>query len=79
MCLAVPSRIIHKEGLIATVDSQGTRLRVSLPLLPEEVEVGDYVLVHAVFAIQKVQKEAAEDSLRLIEEITERLSEELKG
>ncbi|MCX7794053.1 MAG: HypC/HybG/HupF family hydrogenase formation chaperone [Thermodesulfovibrionales bacterium] len=76
MCLAVPSKIIHKEDLIATVDSQGTRLKVSLLLLPEEVEVGDYVLVHAGFAIQKVQKEAAEDSLRLIEEIKQRLSEE---
>lgn len=76
MCLAVPSRIIHKEGLIATVDSHGTRLKVSLLLLPEDVEVGDYVLVHAGFAIQKVEKDVAEDSLRLIEEIAERLTEE---
>lgn len=77
MCLAVPSKIIHKEDLIATVDSQGTRLKVSLLLLTEEVEVGDYVLVHAGFAIQKVEKNTAEDSLRLIEEISQRLAQEM--
>lgn len=78
MCLAVPSRIISKEDLMAVVDSHGTRLKVSLLLLPEEVEVGDYVLVHAGFAIQKVQKDAAEDALRFVEEIREKLAQELE-
>ncbi len=76
MCLAVPSMVIEKDGLIATVDSGGTRLRVSLLLLPEEVQPGDYVLVHAGFAIQKVDKDSAEESRRLIEEIVQRMDEE---
>lgn len=76
MCLAVPSRIISKEDLTAVVDSHGTRLRVSLLLLPEEVDVGDYVLVHAGFAIQKVDTKAAEDALKFVEEIANRLAEE---
>jgi len=75
MCLAVPSKIISKEDLMAVVDSQGTRLKVSLLLLPEEVEVGDYVLVHAGFAIQKVQRNLAEDALRFVEEIKEKLAQ----
>ncbi len=78
MCLAVPSKIISKEDLMAVVDSQGTRLKVSLLLLPEEVEVGDYVLIHAGFAIQKVQKDFAEDALRFVDEIKEKLAQELE-
>jgi hydrogenase expression/formation protein HypC len=78
MCLAVPSKIISKEDLMAVVDSQGTRLKVSLLLLPEEVEVGDYVLVHAGFAIQKVQRDVAEDALRFVDEIKEKLAQGLE-
>ncbi len=74
MCLAIPSRIISKDEMMAVVDSHGTRLKVSLLLLPEEVEVGDYVLVHAGFAIQKVDKEAADTALRFIEEIYQQLT-----
>ncbi len=76
MCLAVPSMVIDKDGLIATVDSGGTRLKVSLLLLPEDVQPGDYVLVHAGFAIQKVDKESLEESRRLIEEIVQRIEDE---
>ncbi len=78
MCLAVPSKIISKEDLMAVVDSQGTRLKVSLLLLPEEAEVGDYVLVHAGFAIQKVQRDVAEDALRFVDEIKEKLAQGLE-
>jgi hydrogenase nickel insertion protein HypA len=60
MCLAVPSKIIGIDNLIATIDTYGARKQVSLMLLPEEAEVGDYVLVHAGFAIQKIEKAAVE-------------------
>jgi hydrogenase nickel insertion protein HypA len=60
MCLAVPSRIIHIDNLIATIDVYGARKQVSIMLLPEEPRVGDYVLVHAGFAIQKIDKETVE-------------------
>jgi hydrogenase expression/formation protein HypC len=76
MCLAIPSKIIKIDNLLATVDVYGARRDINLMLLPEEVEVGDYVLVHAGFAIQKVEREVAEDSLRLIKEVFEQSSEE---
>ncbi|RMG03600.1 MAG: HypC/HybG/HupF family hydrogenase formation chaperone [Nitrospirae bacterium] len=76
MCLAIPSRIIEKNGLIATVDVMGAKKDISLMLLPEEAEVGDFVLVHAGFAIQKVDEEAARDSLNLLREIAEKIEEE---
>ncbi|MBS4059518.1 MAG: HypC/HybG/HupF family hydrogenase formation chaperone, partial [Bacteroidetes bacterium] len=54
MCLAVPSKIIEIKNLMAIIDVYGARKEVSLVLLPEEVEQGDYVLVHAGFALQKI-------------------------
>jgi hydrogenase expression/formation protein HypC len=72
MCLAIPSEIIQIKDQMATIDLAGVRREVSLLLLPEEASVGDYVLVHAGFAIQKIDKEAAEESLRLLEEIAAR-------
>jgi hydrogenase expression/formation protein HypC len=76
MCLAVPSEIVEIDGLIATIDVMGVRKKISLMLLPEEAEVGDYVLVHAGFAIQKVQKDVALESLRLLREMAEKLQQE---
>jgi len=60
MCLAIPSRIISIDNLFATIDVFGARKDVSLMLMPEEPRVGDYVLVHAGFAIQKVDKDIVE-------------------
>jgi len=62
MCLAIPSKVIEKRDLTATVDVCGARRKVNLMLLPEEVSIGDYVLVHAGFAMQIVDREAAESS-----------------
>jgi hydrogenase expression/formation protein HypC len=64
MCLAIPSKIVEKSHLTAVVDVCGARRQVNLMLLPEEVEVGDYVLVHAGFAMQKIDTTAAEQSLQ---------------
>lgn len=71
MCLAIPCEIVQIRDKMATIELSGIRREVSLLLLPEDVSVGDYVLVHAGFAIQKVDREAAEEALRLITEITE--------
>ncbi len=60
MCLAIPSRIISIDNLFATIDVFGARKDVSLMLMPEAPRVGDYVLVHAGFAIQKVEKDVVE-------------------
>jgi len=56
---------------MGTIDVSGVRREVSLLLLPEEVTLGDFVLVHAGFAIQKIDREAAEEALKLILEIEE--------
>lgn len=74
MCLAIPSRIVEREDLRAVVDVYGARREINLMLMPEEVGIGDYVLVHAGFAIQKVEREAAQDALKIISSIIEEVS-----
>ena len=69
MCLAIPSEIIEVKDKLATIDLRGVRREVSILLLPVETSVGDYALVHTGFAIQKIDKEAAEETIKLFEEI----------
>jgi len=64
MCLAIPSRVVSTDGLTAVVDVCGARREANLMLLPETVAPGDFVLVHAGFAMQTVDRETAEESLR---------------
>ncbi len=72
MCLSVPSRVIEiKENNTAVVEVFGARRLVSLDLLQEDVKVGDWVLVHVGFAIQKLDPDYALESLRLFEELLE--------
>jgi len=67
MCLAIPSKIIEIDDNIGTIDVDGVRRKASLLLL-EEAKVGDYVIIHAGFAIHKIDEEAAMESLRLLKE-----------
>jgi len=76
MCLAVPLRIVSIENLVATVDLHGVRTGVSLLLLPEKAEAGDYVLVHAGFALQKLDEEAAKETLDLLKEMAQGMEQE---
>jgi len=71
MCIAIPSRIISISDMTATVDVYGARREVSLLLLAEDAKIDDYVLVHAGFAIQKIDSDAAAESLKLIKELIE--------
>ena len=68
MCLAVPAKIVEKVDMLATVDVSGVTRKVSLMLVPE-AEVGDFVLVHAGFAIQKVDEEEAVRTMELLKEL----------
>ena len=61
MCLAVPGRIVSKDGTLGLVDVRGNRLRAGLALVPE-ADVGDWVLVHAGFAITKLTLEDAAET-----------------
>jgi len=79
MCLAIPSKIIEKDQFRAVVDVYGARREINLMLMPEEVDLGDYVLVHAGFAIQKVDDEAAREALRVISTIIEDVSKEMEA
>lgn len=76
MCLAIPSKIIQIDEFRAVVDVYGARREINLMLMPEEVGLGDYVLVHAGFAIQKVEQEPAEEALKVISAIIEDVKEE---
>ncbi|MDO9287988.1 MAG: HypC/HybG/HupF family hydrogenase formation chaperone [Thermodesulfovibrionales bacterium] len=77
MCLAIPSKVIRIQDMNATVDVYGAQRDISLLLLPEEVALGDFVLVHAGFAIQKVDNEIADEALKYIKQIIEETEEDL--
>ncbi len=76
MCLAVPSKIIEIEDTMAIVDVMGLRKQISLLLLPEEPQIGDYVLVHAGFAINKMEPEEAQEALKIFEKIFKDMEEQ---
>jgi hydrogenase expression/formation protein HypC len=79
MCLAVPARVNEITGDTAQVDFGGVRRRIGVALVPG-VEIGDYVLVHAGFAIQIVDVEEARRTLELIREVYADLAgEQLAG
>ena len=67
MCLAIPSKIVKIENGMATIDVDGVRRKTSL-LLVEDAVVGDYVIVHAGFALHKIDEFAATESLRILKE-----------
>ena len=67
MCLAIPSKIVKIENNVATIDVDGVQREASLLLL-EDPKVGEYVIVHAGFAINKINEEQAMESLSLMRE-----------
>ncbi|MBW1706013.1 MAG: HypC/HybG/HupF family hydrogenase formation chaperone [Deltaproteobacteria bacterium] len=68
MCLAIPAKIIEIENDMGTLDMDGTEREVSLLLL-ENAEIGDYVFVHAGFAIHKIDETEAMESLKVLREM----------
>lgn len=71
MCLGIPGKIITiADTGLAEVDFSGVRREVSLMLCPE-AQVGDYVLVHVGFAIQRLEPEEALETLQLFDEFLE--------
>jgi len=75
MCLAIPALIKSIEGKEAEVEIGGISRRASLWLTPE-AKVGDYVLLHTGYAINIIDQEEAEETLRLLEEMAELAGEE---
>ena len=71
MCLAVPAEVVEIHGDEAVIDYGGAKRSANISFL-EDIKIGDYVLVHVGFAIQKLSKEEAEESLKLWKEIIEK-------
>jgi len=70
MCLAVPAQVLEIQGSEATLDFGGVKRKANISLL-EDVKIGDYVIVHVGFAIQKLDEKEAKESLRYWKEILE--------
>jgi hydrogenase expression/formation protein HypC len=73
MCLAIPLEVIEINDNIAKVSIGNTKREAYLDLM-DNVKVGDFVLVHAGFAIEKLDKEEAEKTLSLFKEIIDEVS-----
>jgi hydrogenase expression/formation protein HypC len=79
MCLSIPSKVtkIDKETNMATVDTMGVSRDASLDLMEEDsVKVGDFVLLHIGFIMNKIDEEDAMASLETYKEILEKMDEE---
>lgn len=69
MCLSIPAKIEQIEGDMALCTVGGAEYRASIQMLNlEELSVGDYVLLHTGFAIQKISKEEADETLKIFNE-----------
>lgn len=74
MCLAIPSKVLAVDELQAVVERYGEKLVVSLAMLSEPVEVGDYVIVQAQrHAVERMDAATAKQTLELFDEIAETL------
>lgn len=77
MCLAVPLKITSIEGKNALAEIDGIFRKVRLDFTPD-ASVGDYVIVHAGFAIEKLTEEMAEENLKTIREVSHALEENVQ-
>jgi len=70
MCLAIPALVKSIDGLQAEVEIDGVTRQASIQLTPE-VKVGDYVLLHTGYAINVIDQTEAEETLKLLRELSE--------
>jgi hydrogenase expression/formation protein HypC len=70
MCLGIPMKVVEIQNNKAICEQGGTSVEAYLDML-EDVKVGDYVLIHAGFAIKKLSEEDASETIRLLNEIME--------
>ncbi|WP_310439066.1 HypC/HybG/HupF family hydrogenase formation chaperone [Sulfuricurvum sp.] len=79
MCLSIPSKVvsIDTENNIATVDTMGIQRNAGLDLMEEgSVQIGDYVLLHIGFIMNKIDEEDALESLKVYREILDTMDEQ---
>lgn len=76
MCLSIPAKVVSiDENNIATTETLGVLRKVSLDLMPEEVGIGDYLLIHVGYAMQKIDTQAAQESLEIYRQIAKDMQE----
>jgi hydrogenase expression/formation protein HypC len=68
MCLSIPAKILSVEGNTAKASVGGAIVNTSLHLV-DDIQVGDYVLIHTGFALQKISEEEALETIRIIEDL----------
>jgi hydrogenase expression/formation protein HypC len=74
MCLAIPSKVVEiEENDFAIVDTMGSKRKISTMLIDERINIGDYLLIHVGYAMQKINEDEAEESLKLFREIEHKL------
>jgi len=77
MCLSIPSEVLEiDKNNVATVDTMGIKRKVSLDLISEKVNVGDYILIHVGFAMGKIDKKDALESIKLYKKMIESMETE---
>ena len=77
MCLSIPSKVVEiDENNMATVDTMGIKRHVSLDLMSDEINIGDYILIHVGFAMNKIDEAEALQSLEVYREMLEAMEEE---
>lgn len=70
MCLAIPMRLRERDELSGVVELDGVQRTISLMLLPE-AEMGEYVLVHAGYAIATIDEDEAQQTLELLRQLAD--------
>lgn len=68
MCLAVPMKLVARDGAQGTTENSGLRVNVMLTLVPE-VQIGDYVLIHAGYALAIIDEDEAVASLSVLSDL----------
>lgn len=78
MCLSIPSKVIelHPQENSITVDTMGVKRKVSSHLIDEPIALNDYVLIHIGFAMNKIDKADALETLSLYQEMAEKMEPE---
>jgi hydrogenase expression/formation protein HypC len=72
MCLSIPAKVISIDGDMAEVSAGGALFKAGLQMV-EDVNPGDYILLHAGFAIQKISESEAMETIRHFEEMNNAL------
>jgi hydrogenase expression/formation protein HypC len=68
MCLSIPAKVVRIQGEMADVSVGGAMFKAGLQMV-ENIRIGDYILLHAGFAIQKISEKEALETLNLLKEM----------